>query len=168
MNMPTTPDHDRPTRLFLDTEWADDDGRERVSIAIVGAGEAEFYAERDPLPRGNAFTQEVLYSRRLGGAFARRVPCIARTIADFIERHHGPPIIATRVNDFILLDGLLACAPTMPQYTAERRFSQSLRECIRLEFTGDPSRQAHRHNARVDARVLRDANAVWSTNGRPS
>lgn len=38
-------------RLFLDTEWADEQGRELVSLALVSEdGQRVFYAERKPLP----------------------------------------------------------------------------------------------------------------------
>ncbi len=165
MSIPTTLDRDHPTHLFLDTEWADADGTALVSIAIIGAGTSEFYAECDPLPRGNAFARKGLYPHLLGAVFALQVPCTARSMADFISQHHAPHIVATHANDFALLDGMLACASAIAEYTAELRHSESHRECLRLEFNPDPALQERRHHAGVDVRVLRDANSALSTNG---
>ena len=51
------------TYLFLDTEWADPEGRELVSLALVSQdGEAVFYAERDPLPvNPTGFVKDSVY-----------------------------------------------------------------------------------------------------------
>ena len=73
-------DGDKPATLFLDTEWADDHGRELVSLALVPGGPyglftgvevAPFYAERDPLPLANGYVRGIVYPLLDRGAFAK-------------------------------------------------------------------------------------------------
>lgn len=166
--MKTHPDPDLPALLFLDTEWADDNGRDLASIAIVATDASAYYGEYDPLPSGNDFAQRVLYPCLLRGVFAHSEQSMACSVAEFLALRDCPRVVATHANDFDLLNGLLARVPKAPAYIAELRFSQSLLEFIRTEFARAPDLKARRHNALVDARVLRDAYIAWSTSwGRP-
>ena len=52
-----------PVPLFLDTEWADADGRELVSLALVSEDVKHvFYAERNPLPNAELSALERILS----------------------------------------------------------------------------------------------------------
>lgn len=147
--------------LFLDTEWADDLGRELVSIALVDQAASEFYAERNPLPAGNEFARQVLYPRLLRGDYALSEERLVLALSSFLLRYDNPRVIATHANDFELLDRLLERAEARPVYAPELRFSKSLLECIRVEFARSPDLQTKRHNALIDARVLRSAYLAW-------
>lgn len=52
-----------PTYYFLDDEWADADGHDLVSLALVDeSGECSFYAERAHLsPKPTEFVQRCVY-----------------------------------------------------------------------------------------------------------
>lgn len=102
-------------KLFLDTEFADLECAELVSLALVSKdGKHEFYADRDPLPaeatnfvrqnayplpkRGSAALEDAMLTRQLL-AFASTVlpdqpkqgtgsACHARSVGFAFTRHH--------------------------------------------------------------------------------
>lgn len=174
---------EQPETLFLDTEWADDDGRQLVSLALVpggpyglftGAKMAPFYAERDPLPLPNEFVRDTVYPLLDRGVFAQLDDAFSRALGAYIcaarhSRTEEPPvIIATHANDFTLLREMLAIADQMPSYRAELRYSASLIDLIRTAFARSPKLARRRHHALVDAQVLQSIYYGWSRIGRSS
>lgn len=172
----------QPIALFLDTEWADDAGRELVSLALVNGGSYglftndsadSFYAERDPLPLPNDFVSSTVYPRLDRGECALPDEPFSCALGTYIascanpDTQEGPVVIATHSNDFELLRGMLAIAHQQPAYTTELRFSESLREAIRAQFASDPSLAQRRHHALIDATVLHRAYREWFTIGKP-
>lgn len=175
-----TADH-RPASLFLDTEWADDDGRELVSLALVpggpygaftGAEVTPFYAERDPLPPPNAYVRRVVYPLLDRGANAKADTQFSRALGEYIARAYElqtqrpPIIIATHANDFTLLRQMLALTPRVPAYQEELRYSESLIDLIRVAFAKNAELSRRRHHALVDALVLQSVYASWFAIGR--
>jgi hypothetical protein len=171
----------QPAVLFLDTEWADDDGRELVSLALVpggqygeftGAAVPSYYAERDPLPLANAYVTGVVYPLLDRGVFAKTDQEFSRSLSAYIAdarhpRSHVPPvIIATHANDFALLDTMLAATQQTPAYRAELRYSESLLDRIRVAFAKDAELARRRHHALVDAQVLQSVYRGWFEIGR--
>lgn len=172
----------QPIALFLDTEWADDGGRELVSLALVYGGPYglftndstdSFYAERDPLPLPNDFVSSTVYPRLDRGECAMSDVPFSRALGTYLTRctnpdtKEGPVVIATHANDFELLRGMLAIAHQQPAYTTELRFSESLREAIRAQFASDPGLAQRRHHALIDATVLQRAYREWFKIGKP-
>jgi hypothetical protein len=172
---------DLPTSLFLDTEWADDDGRELVSLALVpggpyglfsGAPVAPFYAERDPLPTPNAFVKGTVYPLLDRGEFAKTDEQFSRALSAYIadarnSRTDEPlVIIATHANDFDLLRGMLSITHPAPLYLEELRYSESLVDRIRSAFAKNIELSPRRHHALVDAQVLQSVYYGWSRIGK--
>ncbi len=168
--------------FFLDTEWADDDGRQLVSLALVpggsyglftGAAVAPFYAERDPLPTPNAFVKSTVYPLLERGSFARTDEAFSRSLRAYIldagHPHTGEPpvIIATHANDFALLQEMLALTGQPPDYRMELRYSESLIDRIRAAFAKNAELARRRHHALVDAQVLQSVYRGWFQIGRP-
>lgn len=173
----------QPDALFLDTEWADDDGRELVSLALVNGGSyglltndsaESFYAERDPLPLPNEFVRSVVYPRLDRGDSAMPDMAFSRALGAYIascvnsDTKKGPIVIATHANDFELLSVVLAIANQQPAYTTELRYSESLRDAIRTQFALNPALAKRRHHALTDAIVLHRAYREWFKIGTPS
>lgn len=171
-----------PHALFLDTEWADDDGRDLVSLALVHGGPyglfmgeefAPFYAERAVLPRPNAFVKSVVYPALDRGESAIADEVFSRTLAAYIEGCRNidtdapPIIIATHANDFTLLRATLALTGQTPPYREELRFAESLLDLIRVAFAKDPALAKRRHHALVDAQVLKSVYRGWFKIGKP-
>jgi hypothetical protein len=171
-----------PLTLFLDTEWADDDGRQLVSLALVpggpygrftGATAAPFYAERDPLPTPNAYVQRIVYPLLDRGAFAKTDEAFSDALRAYLRdathpRSGEPPVvIATHANDFALLRGMLSSTGQPPGYRTELRYSESLLDLIRTAFARNPALSRRRHHALVDAQVLQSVYNDWFQIGRP-
>ncbi|WP_445147306.1 hypothetical protein [Dyella sp. Tek66A03] len=174
---------DQSLTLFLDTEWADDDGRELVSLALVpggpyglftGSEAGPFYAERNPLPTPNAYVRNIVYPLLDRGAHAKSDDQFSRDLNAYIARAHRqhsgqpPVIIATHVNDFELLRHMLSITCQTPVYRTELRFAESLIDLIRTTFARNPDLSRRRHHALVDAQVLQSVYRDWSRIGRPS
>jgi hypothetical protein len=172
---------DQPATLFLDTEWADDEGRELVSLALVpggpyglftGAEVAPFYAERDPLPCPNAFAKSAVYPLLDRGTLAKTDADFSSSLGAYLaEARHlrtsePPVVIATHANDFALLAGMLAITGQVPGYRTELRFSESLIDLIRVAFAKDAKLSRRRHHALVDAQVLQSVYRGWFQIGR--
>jgi len=170
-----------PDTLFLDTEWADDAGRELVSLALVpggpygvftGAEGAPFYAERDPLPTPNSYVRSVEYPLLERGAHAKGDTQFSRELGEYIAGAHdaraqrSPIIIATHANDFALLHQMLALTQQTPAFEEELRYSESLIDRIRMAFASNAELSRRRHHALVDAQVLQSVYAGWFVIGR--
>jgi hypothetical protein len=82
-------------KLFLDTEFADPDARELVSLALVSEdGNQVFYAERDPLPLfATAFVRQHVYPLLDRGRAAMYDNLFSATLCAFLERVEDPHII---------------------------------------------------------------------------
>lgn len=170
-----------PNAIFLDTEWADDAGRELVSLALVSGGPyglfngeafGPFYAERDPLPAPNAFVSSAVYPRLQRAERALPDELFSDGLASYIEgcrnlyTEEPPIIIATHANDFELMRAMLAVTAKIPPYREELRYSESLLDLIRIAFASDPELLKWRHHALVDARVLQRVFRGWFNIGK--
>ncbi len=174
-------EEEQPATLFLDTEWADDDGWQLVSLALVpggpyglftGAPMAPFYAERDPLPPPNAFVKAIVYPLLDRGEFAKADKPFSRALGVYIAEARNPYtgtppiIIATHANDFELLRGMLSNTNQTPAYRTELRYSESLLDRIRVAFAKDAELARRRHHALADAQVLLSVYRGWFEIGR--
>jgi len=162
------------TRLFLDTEWADERGRSLVSLALVAETGEEFYAERADLPaRPTPFVEEMVYPVLERGAAALDDFTFAARLRAFVGCFDKPTIVYDFPVDLALFVAALhgferfkasaldAAAPT-PGYTTwhlGRADSRSpaliLDDPCLAWFDANPT--AIRHHALHDARALRHA-----------
>jgi hypothetical protein len=94
------------SRLFLDMEWADQEGAELVSLALVSLdGNHELYVERDPLlSEPTAFVRSTVYPLFDRGAAATPLREITLRVREFLTGFAPPVLIeATHRHDFVLL-----------------------------------------------------------------
>lgn len=167
--------------FFLDTEWADDDGRELVSLALVPGGPyglfigtnlPPFYAERDPLPTPSTYVRSVVYPLLERGAHAKGDTQFSQELGEYIAQAYDPRaqrspiIIATHANDFTLLRQMLTLTHQAPSFEEELRYSESLIDRIRTAFASNAELSRRRHHALVDAQVLQSVYAGWFAIGR--
>lgn len=171
-----------PTYLFLDTEWADEAGKELVSIALVSEdGHRTFYAERDPLPHGATdFVRQVVYPLLDRGLAAMPDAVMTAALRRFLSETDQPTVLADYPNDLALLkvalggfdcaaDELATCGP-IPTVVMTVMVREGLTTRLLEEwFSAHPEAAARRHHALVDAGALRVAwlaatgriEAVW-------
>lgn len=155
--------------LFLDCEWADINDAELVSLALVGEDPSRvFYAERGSLPVGAPpFVQEVVYPLLERGAAALTDLQFAQALRDFLSSIGNPTVVADYRVDFELLrfalNGLdlpssaLSDLRPLPEVEELLVSSVAMQSAIESCFSTQPSLSARRHNALVDAQVLRQA-----------
>lgn len=156
------------TRLFLDTEFADQHGMELISLALVGEdGQHEFYAERDPLPdEATDFVRENVYPLLDRGAAALDDITFTMRLRSFLGAMDAPHIIYDYSGDWRLLmialsgfnlprEAAVACGP-MPRVEGTHEKRSAIEEYTQAWFDDHP--RATRHHALVDARALR---AAW-------
>lgn len=152
-------------RLFLDTEFADPEAKELVSLALVSDdGKKQFYAERQPLPaRATAFVQQYVYPLLDGGAAAIDTATFTTQLRAFLLSIDAPHVIYDFPDDLRLLHYAIQ------GFDLPRRVADSLGRVPEIEGTltlgGDVMRfteawfaehpQAKRHHALVDAQALR-------------
>lgn len=152
-----------PSRLFLDVEWADQEGAELVSLALVSLdGNHELYVERDPLPpEPTEFVRSTVYPLLDHGAIAMPLREITLRVRQFLTGFAPPVLIeATHQRDFVLLRRTVAgcdlpiaelCGlPLAPMFDC--RVQGVL---IHPYFFAHP--EAREHHALHDARALRAA-----------
>lgn len=173
----------KPTHLFLDTEWADLEGFELVSLALISAdGQHSFYAERDPLPdQPTAFVRDVVYPLLERNRAAAPDVVFARELRSFLSSIPNPAVIYDYGNDGELLrtaiagpslcasEALRSSAPPV-QMTLSLLQDALIAEVLEDWFLAHPQEAARRHHALVDANALRMAwlavngaiDAVWS------
>jgi hypothetical protein len=152
-------------RLFLDTEFADQEAKELVSLALVSEdGKKQFYAEREPLPaRATPFVQQYVYPLLDRGSAAMDVPTFTKRLRAFLLSVDAPHVIYDFPDDLRLLRHAIH-GFDLPSDVAD-----SLGQIQEVEGTltlgGDVMRfaeawfaehpQAKRHHALVDAHALR-------------
>ncbi len=155
-------------RLFLDTEFSDQNllQAELISLALAAeAGSAELYLERDPLPeqcspfvrhhviplldRGETAMTDVEFTRRLR-AFLREIPELL-IIADF----PGDKFFCeVALAGFTLPRAALVDSGPIPAIRWQVEDDAELAARIERWFAAHP--EARRHHALIDARALRD------------
>lgn len=151
--------------LFLDTEFADAEGNELVSLALVSEdGKRDFYAERDPLPRNaTAFVHKYVYPLLNRGdaamddgtftaqlrAFLRRFPAV-HVIYDFPDDWR---LLGHAVNGFSLSRSVANPLDPLPEMVAMLTQRSDVMRYTEEWFAQHP--QFRRHHALVDAHALR-------------
>jgi len=154
--------------LFLDTEWADTNAKDLVSLALVSDdGKRCFYAERDPLPTSpTEFVARVVYPLLERGPTARRDVAFCCELRAFIAQDTEAFILFDHAHDGELLlhalcgfelnqDALATCVPYVsPNMTLMHR-DYAMTTAMESWFATHPEDKARRHHARVDAHVLR-------------
>lgn len=159
------------TYLFLDTEWADDEGRELVSLALVSHdGASVFYAERDPLPtRPTEFVRSCVYPLLDGGSAAlaemeftralRVFLCAVRTPHVVYDYPNDGALLLTAISGFGRLPSELADVPPPPRHLRSSLLTDAhLSPAVEEYFLAHPNEASKRHHALVDAMALR---AAW-------
>jgi hypothetical protein len=157
--------------FFLDTEWADANAKDLVSLALIDdAGQNCFYAERDPLPESpTEFARTVVYSRLDRGAAALKDAEFCRRLRAFLGAFPDAFVLFDHANDGKLLnyalDGLdlppadltVCGARVQPNVTHMLRDGEFTRLFEDWFAVLPEVRAARRHNALVDAQALRAA-----------
>ena len=156
--------------LFLDTEWADPQGQQLVSLALISEdGEHVFYAERDPLPaEPTGFVRDVVYPLLDRGPHAMDDRLFTTRLRRFLRDMDHPCVIFDHGGDAVLLQHALA-GFNLPSAEAEscgliprietRNVAQNgtLSMLVEEWFDSHSEAKAFRHHAQVDAQALRMA-----------
>jgi len=156
------------TLLFIDTEWADAEGKQLVSLALVSEDCTHvFYAERDPLPASpTSFVSEIVYPLLDRGRFAMDDRLFTSRIRKFLSQIEAPLILYEEPNDLALLkqalnglaltDGEAAACGPIPSVAATRIVENGmLHMMIEDWFDAHSDARAMRHHARIDAQAFR-------------
>ena len=151
------------TRLFLDCEWADPEGKQLVSLALVdSAGGARFYAEIDPLPEtATSFVKETVYPLLERGEVAKPAPDLAAALRLFLAELTEPRLVfADHPVDFALLANALGgfgegFTGDMPAWQAVEVTQGDVLMCRDMYFDQYPEAYKRQHHAGVDAEALR-------------
>jgi len=159
------------TYLFLDTEWADLEGRELVSLALVSQdGEAVFYAERDPLPvNPTGFVKDSVYPLLDRGSVAlcdaeftgelRKFLCGVQAPHVLYDYPNDGALLLLAISGFRLLPSELSDLPAPPRHLKSSLLADAaLSAALEEYFLAQPSEATKRHHALVDAKALR---AAW-------
>lgn len=153
-----------PTYLFLDTEWADDQGTELVSLALISEdGHHHFYAECALLPPSpTRFVAEVVYPLLQRGEVALDGPALCEALRAFLRTFTHAYVLADYPNDIRLLRAVLAGDGTDSRsipglVTTVMDKEGSTAERVEAWFVAHPMLAARRHHALVDAQALRMA-----------
>lgn len=156
-----------PTHLFLDTEWADETGRQLVSLALVSEDDRHcFYSEVDPLPNHPTdWAKAVVYPLLQHGYAARQKVDFTRDLRAFLARFDAPVVLFDHVADGVLFDHALAGFDlpanlakklgTMPFMTKTLVQHEEVRLGIERYFREHSEHADRRHHAGVDAEALR-------------
>jgi len=156
--------------LFLDTEWADPQGRQLVSLALISEdGEQVFYAERDPLPAApTGFVRDVVYPLLDRGRHAMDDRLFTTRLRRFLSGMDRPCVIFDHGGDITLLrhalsgfelpDAKAAACGSIPRVEA-RNVAQDGTISMLIEdwFDSHSDAKAFRHHAKIDAEALRMA-----------
>lgn len=152
------------TYLFLDTEWADDQGNGLVSLALISEdGHHRFYAECAFLPPSpTRFVAEVVYPLLQRGTVALDGPALREALCTFLGTFPQAYVLADYPNDVRLLRAVLAgdgtdsrSIPGLVTTVMEKEGSTA--EWVEAWFVAHPNLAARRHHALVDAQALRMA-----------
>lgn len=153
--------------FFLDTEWADADGAELVSLALVSVdGAHRFYAERDPLPSSpTAFVARHVYPLLDRGDAALSDAQFTAALRTFLTPHTDACVLFDCHNDGVLyrralegLDDSDVCPLPIPRLSLTLMHrGHYLNDVLEAWFAAHPTRSARRHHAAVDAEALRQA-----------
>jgi hypothetical protein len=159
------------TYFFLDTEWADLEGRELVSLGLISRdGESVFYAERDPLPvEPTGFVQSSVLPLLDRGSAALADREFTHELRTFLSAVPSPHVLYDYPNDGALLLSAISGFGLLPSELADvvappRHLKSSLLQdealstAIEVYFLTHPSEASRRHHALVDAKALR---AAW-------
>lgn len=150
------------TRLFLDTEWADEAATKLVSLALVDeTGDKRFYAEVDPLPASASdFARFVVYPLLERGWAAMRQSDLALALQRFLDGFDRPVVLFDHPMDGSLLSRALAGVD--PERAALQRIYETklisdelVRPFVEAYFRQRPASNRLRHRADVDAQALR-------------
>jgi len=145
---------------FLDTEWADPEANELVSIAIVSADERHiFYAEVDELPPAPTdFVACNVYPQLQRGSAAFSRNELADALRRFVIAADVTRVLCDHPADRGFFLALLEEAATpgqrLPEVAVELVSDPVLRLLVEDYFVAHSDAAAGRHNALVDARVL--------------
>jgi hypothetical protein len=158
----------KATYLFLDTEWADSNANELVSLALVSDdGEHTFYAEREVLPASpTEFVREVVYPLLDRGPTALTDEALSMEIRTFLSRFTDAFVLFDHENDGRLLLRALSAstgANSLEPAAIEPQMTQMIRDgafrgYYEEYFATNPWARSRRHHALVDAHALR---AAW-------
>ena len=155
------------TRLFLDCEWADNNGRDLVSLALVSEDCVhQFYSEVSPLPKHpTEFVRLVVYPLLEHGYYSRQKIEITRDLRLFLAGIPQPCVfydhpadgglLRCAIDGFGLPHAALAHFPPAPPYREMLVAFGDVRTRIEEYFEARPIANARRHHARVDAEALR-------------
>jgi hypothetical protein len=152
-------------RLFLDTEWADENGRELVSLALVSEDATHvFYGERDSLPGWPTdWVSWVVYPRLCRGCCTLSDPLFTTKLRKFLRDVESPVVLFDADNDLALLELALAdfgrpgIAQDEPVCFGVRKLTgRSYEDAIQAVWK-IPDANKGRHNALVDAFAMRQA-----------
>jgi hypothetical protein len=156
--------------LFLDTEWADPEGQQLISLALISEdGEHVFYAERDPLPATpTGFVCDVVYPLLDRGRHAMNDRLFATRLRQFLGGVDHPCVIFDHGGDAVLLQHALAgfnltsgeaksCDLIPRVETRNVAQNGTLSMLIEDWFDSHSEAKAFRHHAKVDAQALRMA-----------
>lgn len=155
------------TRLFLDSEWANDALRELVSLALISEdGNHVFYAERDPVPTvPSTFVREIVYPLLERGITAMSDAAMTNALREFLARFESCQVLADAPMDFLMLDQVWSGGSkklTPAPYTKKLvREDVRLMQLLEQYFCEHAEQLAKRHHALVDAQALR---AAWLLN----
>jgi hypothetical protein len=152
-------------RLFLDTEWADPEGQQLVSLALVDStGQHRFYAEVDPLPLApTPFVREKVYPLLERGAAAMTPPDLRASLCAFLAGLPEPRLVlADHPIDFSLLRNTLSgfgskASGEVPVWSSCEITQGDVLDRIEAYFEREDEARRRRHHAGVDAEALRRA-----------
>lgn len=167
--------------LFLDTEWADPQGQQLVSLALISEdGEHVFYAERDPLPtEPTGFVRDVVYPLLDRGRHAMDDRLFTTRLRRFLGGMDHPCVIFDHGGDAVLLQHALAgfnlssaeaesCGPIPQVETRNVAQNGTISMLIEDWFDSNSEAKALRHHAEVDAQALRMAYLALSGKIEPN
>ncbi|MCR6687077.1 3'-5' exoribonuclease [Pseudoxanthomonas sp.] len=143
--------------LFLDTEWADLDGANLVSLALVSQdGQFKLYVERDPLPPpGSEFVEHVVYPLLERGSGALPDTELVERVRAFLASFKSPVVFADHPNDHALLGRILSSASPPVDWVPIFVDQSDVRGHVETYFERRPEARRLRHHAAVDAEALR-------------
>lgn len=152
------------TYVFLDTEWADDAGRDLLSIAMVSAdGRRELYIEVESIPANpKVFAVEVVIPLLDRGTTMQSVTDIGKTVFEFISNFRSLAILSDHRNDLRILRELLGderwtMLSRSGLITTCLNKDQIMQASIDAWFKDEVSGSKKKHHALHDARALRHA-----------
>ncbi len=146
--------------LFLDTEWADAEGKQLVSLALVSRdGQRFFYAELDPLPEHpTAFVRDTAYPLLDRGKAAMGRDVLAAGLRHFLAGFNRPVVLFDYHIDGKLLERALQPIGGSGEISGLQLsliFNDRVMSLVEEYFVLNPAEAARRHHALVDARALR-------------